>query len=165
MRFQLLLFSIFLLLISCKKEKTEEPNLNYFLYENVERYTPNASYGVQNDGIELTISSFNYNYTTNEYSGSGNGIDFVKIKATYVDKLPVGNYQSFVNWGDTNSNFIGEVLLNVDTLFSGNYLELEIKSGNISISESPKGYLIKYEIILEDNHTIKGQYEGTVLKN
>ncbi len=41
----------------------------------------------------------------------------------------------------------------------------DINSGLISISESPKGYLITYEVFVEDTIQIKGTYEGSVIKN
>jgi hypothetical protein len=159
----LLLSGLILISFSCKEK--DEKNQNFFTYQGEIHLTPTAYYGVEADGIELTISSFNYDDSTNEYSGSGSGVDFVKIKSDNSGKLPIGTFHSFETWGDTLSAFIGIVLINVDTLYSGNYDELDIKSGTISISESDNGYLVNYEIIIENGEMIKGEYEGNVIRN
>ena len=165
MKIILRLLAVVLLLSSCKEEREEEVNNNFFIYQGTKHYTPFAYYGIENDGIELNISSFNYNPSTGEYSGSGNGVDFIKLKSMVPGKFPIGTFQSYVNWGDTASRFLGIALMNVDALYSGNYKEWDLKSGSVTISEGPKGYIITYEVFIEDSVLIKGQYEGNVIKN
>lgn len=118
-------------------EAQEENNRNFLTYKGEVHPTPNAYYGV----------------------------DFVKIHPDNSGKLPVGNFHSYENWGDTLSTFIGLVLINVDTLYSGNYDEMDISSGTISIAQSPGGYLISYEIVGENGETVIGEYEGAVIRN
>lgn len=165
MKIKILSIGILLLLFACKKDKESTPNINnnYFTYQGKQYSTPKAYYGVEKDGIELTISTFIYN--SGEYSGSGNGVDFVKLKSNGSSSLPLGTFQSFINWGDTSSSFIGEILIDVDTLYSGNYPELKIKSGSVTISASSQGYSIMYDLVNEEGKNIKGQYYGAVLKN
>jgi len=166
MRIIFLLLIVFLL-AACEEKKDDDViiNANYFSYQGTKHYTPNAFYVVESNGIELVISSFIYDSSTGEYSGSGDGVDFVKLKSSYTNKLPVGTFQSYINWGDTASNFLGLMLMDVDKLYYGNYTEWEINSGFVSISESPKGYLITYEVFVDDTIQIKGTYEGSVIKN
>lgn len=158
-----LLVGLIILLFSCKEK--EEKNQNFFTYKGEIYLTPTAYYGVEADGIELTISSFNYDNSTNEYSGSGSGVDFVKLHSDNSSELPIGTFHSFETWGDTISTFLGIVLINVDTLYSGNYDELDINSGTINISESANGYLINYEIVIENGEIIIEEYEGEVIRN
>jgi hypothetical protein len=167
MKIKILSIVILILLFACKKDKESTPtiNNNYFTYQGKQYSTPKAYYGVENDGIELTISSFIYNPGSGEYSGSGNGVDFIKLKSNGSSNLPLGTFQSFINWGDTTSSFIGEILIDVDTLYSGNYPELKMKSGSVTIAASSQGYSIRYDLVNEEGKNIKGQYDGAVLRN
>jgi hypothetical protein len=159
----LLLLGFIFLFTACRKENPGTQKS--FTYKGTEYQTPNAYYGVENDGIELTISNFEYNPLTSEYSGSGSGLDFVKIKSATTSKLPVGTFRTPESWGDTLSAYLGIAVMNVDTLYSGNYVPRYFKSGMISIAESSKGYLITYEVITDENQAIKGSYEGAVIRN
>lgn len=163
MKIKLLFFGLLILVSACKEEK-DDPQ-NYFTYQGKEYQTPKAYYGVESDGIELAIVSFNYDEASGEFSGPGSGVDFVKIKSATTNKLPVGTFQTPVTWGDTLSNFLGIALVDIDSLYSGNYTEKLLKSGTITISESSIGYLIKYEIVTDENEAIKGSYEGSVIKH
>jgi len=68
------------------------------------------------------------------------------------------------SWGADYTNIFGGAVMDVDELFSGNYLLHDIASGIITIRESSKGYKIEYEVVTTDGDIIKGQYEGDVIK-
>ncbi|TKB98842.1 hypothetical protein [Pedobacter cryophilus] len=69
-------------------------------------------------------------------------------KTKYENKLFMAGASVFLN-------------TNVSTSFdSGNTQEIEIKSGSVTVSGSKPNYTITYDLVMENNKTVKGSYSA-----
>ncbi|MCW2119643.1 hypothetical protein [Flavobacterium sp. 7A] len=155
-----------LLMSSCTKdsESSTEEKSNFLKVETTqyeltnglaEDYSQSSNNNIYN--IDLTLLTAEFTINGEQYTGNGRGMYFEAFSSV-ANKLETGVYQ--YNNTQKSQSFDDAVYYdNTD----GKDLEIEIKSGTITITKSKNDYYeLTFECVDEQDRKISGRYFGNV---